>query len=129
MGFDALAEPLGRALAVVAECEIVADDHCFGAEVVFENGLVELLGGAVGELLVEREDDSCADTEGLDEFKVLVEGVDGARGAVGGEDFGGMSVECENDAGKEFLVGEFDGLFDEGLVTEVDAVKGADAND
>jgi hypothetical protein len=125
---DSLLEPIGGALAVMTEGEIVADDHGLGFEVVFEDGLVELFGGAVSEFLGEWEDDGGADAERFDELEILVESVDGERGSVGGENFGGVAVEGKDDAREEFLVSEFDGFFDEGLVAEVYTVEGADTN-
>lgn len=98
-------------------------------ESIFYDGLIELLGGAVGEVLIERKNDSQRDAEGLDEIEVLIEGVYGEGGTVWGDDFGGMAVESQDDAWEVPGLGKGDGFFDEGLMTKVDTVECTDADD
>lgn len=55
MSFNSGLEPFGSALSVVSESEIVADDHGFRIQGVFEDRLIKLFGGAVGKMFIERE--------------------------------------------------------------------------
>lgn len=48
---------------------------------------------------------------------------------IGGKNLGGVSVESQDNAWKIPGLGEGNGLLDQGLVTEMDTVKRADAND
>lgn len=57
MSFNSGLEPFGSALSVMSESEIVPDDHGFGVQSVFEDGLIKLLGRTVGKVFIERQDD------------------------------------------------------------------------
>ena len=99
-----------------AEAEVLADRDLLGAELLEQDVLDEVLGAALGELLVEGDDDQLLDPEAVDHVALDREGHDQLRQRRRVQDLERVRVEGEDGVG----------ALDHRLVAEVDAVEGAD---
>ena len=104
------------AFGLGAEAEVLADRDLLGAELLDQDALDEVLGGAVRELLVEGDHDQLLDPEPVDHVALDREGHDQLRQRRRVQDLERVRVEGEHGVG----------VVDHRLVAEVDAVEGPD---
>jgi hypothetical protein len=100
-----------------------------GEQSLLENLPQKCIGAGLAQGSVEGENYSDSHTQLFEFAKVHIQRSDRERAALWVKQSGGMSVEGDEDAGKLERLGLADGFSYDGLVAEVNAVKGSDARD
>ena len=124
-----LAQEGDVAPALMAEVEVLADDHGAGAETPDQHLRDEVLGRLGGAGLVEVHDRGDVEPGGVQQLQLLVEVGELGRGRFRPHDEGRVLVEGDDRGPGVEVAGQAADLVDDRAVAEVDAVVGADRDD
>ncbi len=119
------AKQISSALAPGAEAPAFADDEAAGVELSGENLPREVGGRSLGERTIEGGNNHETDAELSQQGEFLNGGAKQRRRAAGGDDGIGMGVEGEYRGEAAAQRGHADGLGDDCLMPDVDAVEDA----
>ena len=114
--------------ALMSKGELRPHADAVDVAAVADEGADEVLGGLFAEGAVEVEEEGGVQAEGFDGAEFLGQGVEERRDASGGDDGGGMGVEGDDDGERAVLAGVHQGLPEDLLVAEVDAIKRANGD-
>ena len=122
-------QPVDVALAVAPEVEVLADDHRTGVQCVGEDLAHEVVGGGERSVVVEVHDIDHVDTVDVEQLELLVERHEDLGCVLGPQHQRRVDVEGHDRRQHVADLGLGAQVAQHVLVTEVDAVEGADGHD
>ena len=113
----------------MAEVEVLTDDHLTGSQIADECPLDESSWRLCGALGIEAHDVDRIDAGRLEELELLVQISEQFRSGLGTHDRCRMAIECHDHARTAKFDCSLANLGDDGAVTEMHPVVGADGDD